>query len=274
MTTSTAPFDLLAPARVRLAEAQAAVGRTRSPLLAWERLATAALLPFEHVDSPTRRFCIGRWQLARRPAELCDTMQLAEHDGDHMFTSMPFSPKVRVVSSRPMTVGAAARFVADLATVLEVEALAREAVLRLRAWRPVATFASAITVVWAVTSVDRTPLGHLGGERMLLLQSMSLTGLIAEHLRGVKGHFGAGTRPRSRVQTIAACAEAWELAATQGLRLGEGLRWQPAKHYGAALRGKRFSEVPNPFAPVVEIYKRGYAVRAITGDNVTLMTAQ
>ena len=175
----------------------------------------------------------------------------------------------------PPTVAGCLAFASDVAGIEAAEALAREVVARLRVWRA----AQPSRVVWRVIGGPPRVAwsrGWLEWPTVFEVDDFD-AGIdpVAERVLGER--FGDRTHATtSAVLSDLSHRRLWDWRARRGDRLRtpalERLEAMLLKSMlPAAVDGRTFAEVPNPFGPLVGIWRLGYALDEITADAIEML---
>lgn len=261
----TPPFEesaarWLDPPRPALAEARAVVGTAATPAQAWDRAGAAGLLPgawavgFHTMRGATVRHRYGN---CRTPC-LCDPGTVAD---------------------RPARVHDVVVYASDAAGLGHAEALAREGLARLRPWGrqpPVDR------LVWAVSrgsarmrTVHLNALNPVRGKVQRALEArgdrtfFDTLGQFADVARAIRATGNPALQrlyPMGLVDLIALSAS-WDRACALDLTVPGGyVHPVPAE-------GRRFAELPDPFAPWRALWQTGYAPWVVTDEEGVLLAA-
>ncbi|MDB4994439.1 MAG: hypothetical protein JWM74_1871 [Myxococcaceae bacterium] len=255
--------QIMRPRRAKLAAAKSAVKGITDPVDAWAALSNVLPLPLS--TNPSRRFERAPFLLPK-PGE------------------PPTAPTLGVELTRsPPTIAACLALASDPAGILAAEDLAREAVRRLAPWGVPPLRATIWTVVpkWPLAAVQ-------GGEPVFNAVYMSLqmrppkrgnvlyldgafqtaATILAQHL---------AIRAAGDLVTLQLCgaftdavgfAARWQAAAGLGM-LAPKYEHAPGEHVPAA--GTPFSELPDPFEPLLELMHLGYWLSGATADALLLV---
>jgi len=188
----------------------------------WDDLAQRAILPEELAKDERRRF-------------VCET------------ANNPIWPKSRPPELlRPNDFRAVLALASDSTGVLAAERAARELVRRLQPWGPVCND----RIVWYFTSNSFDPV-YFG--RSIQFAADSVLWTFWEHRIDIDSMFPEikETNLPLIVQRIVQAYEGWFIASERHLS-----RFQP--EWIEVIKWRNFSDLPNPFEPLIEIWTRGY----------------
>jgi hypothetical protein len=216
-------------------EASFASGRS-----AWASLASRDLIPMKWVDDSERLF----------------------HQGSHKDLRCHPSPLMSVLLA------------ADLQGVVTVENMAREALARGRYWgRPVPS-----RVLWrlskALPHFDHDHLGEMpmGEELSDLSQGRRREFPISIVQRNSLPAFPFDSQVPSKLLQLIYNHRWWEFSVQKGrIVTKQTLEGFPSgMKLNPEVEGRLFSELPNPFTPALDIWKRGYALMGLTEEFVVI----
>jgi len=252
---------LLRPARPQLAEALFATQEARSATEAWYRLHQRGLLPPGWESAPARGFVF------------------VEEDGVRWGPLGSLHPPVHAI---PGSVEACVALASDPEGIQAAERLADECITAWAAWGVKAparrvwdvvlragppVFVSAPTVLEEAGAVVRYAHELAAWDRLVLVGDRLLTHAQAL-LDAQTGH-----RVRLDLADVFRDAWLWALACDEGLKVpvtDDDL----APHIPGALAGRRFADIPDPFAPWFALSDTGYLLRLVDRDELLLVAEQ
>lgn len=281
MTTDLDLARVLNPSRPRLDDARAVADdlATRDAAALWEALAARAVIPLDWVAHPARAFEDPRWRVSTEP-QPDGTVALpirgapgapSEDDAGLLALARAMAQRAgdaglhaaALERLAPPTVPACVAFASDPEGVATAEALAREVMARLAPW---ATPQPPL-VLWRVCGR-----WHVTGERAWgPLRVASTPRMILPRLGAAMRRRSGEDTPTWSARGDAVSAAAWRDAASSGRVVPATLLDGPLP---AAVAGRRFADLPDPFAPLVALWNTGYALEAITPRAVVLVCVE
>jgi hypothetical protein len=147
----------------------------------------------------------------------------------------------------PSTVAAVATIASDPHGVLRAELLGRELAERLKPWGAVCND----QVVWSFATQAPNYVGYLGLAYDSARDTVELS-LDEYSIDYQRFHNFDTPLPSLLVSRAVAASNAWEFAISHGLKIG-GPRWPLDRE-----RYSAFSELANPFQPLIELWLTGY----------------
>ena len=259
------------PERPALDAARRAVSGCVDARQAWETLATRGCIPESWIDAPLRRYRVGG-RAASHP-ETEPRVLLSE--GPNALPSR--------VQAQPWSIEDAALIAGDIAGVLAAEALAREAAVRLAPWDSGYEGEPPQRVVWRGAAPSWDPEHRELCFQPAPLLAKEVGGLVSRALFVANGHPPAlppaapedalpGDRP-SIVAWLLYEQAAWRAAVAMNLAVPAQRPEHP--NYRAKVRvslsGRRFAELASPFEPFLGVFRRGYALGAVTREAIALV---
>ncbi len=226
----------------------------------WESLATQGLVPERWAADGRRRFLVD-------PARLLD---------DDEVGSVPWEDGALATLPTPPSMQCLLAVAADPAGLEASEALAREALGRFGALcagteQPEATAWCAQGDAWALDGATLASVTTRPWESVRVALRAALAGVGDDPPREGDALVARAARPYSPHRVLQALdeedARRWARACVQGARVPAtaGVR---ARHVGCT-----FAELPDPWAPLVEAWARGYGLAAVCGE-AAVMVAQ
>lgn len=259
------PFEELAvhwldPPRPDLGEARAVVGAAATPAEAWDRVRAAGLLPAAWATE----FHTMRGAAVRHRYGNCRTPCLCDPG---------------TVADRPARVHDVVVYASDAEGIRHAEALAREGLARLHPWclRPPAD-----RLVWAVSrgtarmrDVHLNALNPVRGKVQRALKTrgdrtfFDALNRFADVKRAIRATGNPAFKrlhPIGLIDLIALSAS-WDRVCALDLTVPGGFV------YPVPAEGRRFAELPDPFAPWWALWQTGYAPWAVTDDAGVMLAA-
>jgi hypothetical protein len=272
---------MLRPERPRLALARAAVEGLTNPREAWEALATRGLIPDAWVADPSRVF-----RVARRCACCRGARRVWSGEGEFATSAECGACSARGVwfadAPQPATVAACVALAGDAAGLATAEALAREFVARAaprlpaaervvresaagpRAAVPWAAFTSSpARTVWQLGGpFSRPPRPHPGA---LLAQAAALA--LSGRPRAAHEDLPWPGGRLSGAPDSAASALADDLTAACWY-------WVSVREGVALPEWRALRDLADPFDPLLEIWRMGYALDAVSHEAFALIAPE
>lgn len=263
MDDSSLTAKLFLPARAQLALAQATVADLTDPAEAWETLAARGVVSPEWISDSDRVFA----EAEVPPALERGGSGQPSYEGIKQY--LENGPRLCDV---PPTVEFATLLASDVVGIETAEQVARETVRRLEPWGCPQSHRIAWRLVqretWETQPGDyrhMTAAVAVGGAFRPLERSMPAL------VRARKYAFGT---PEWRAAYSWECAAQWrELSRREVYIPSTSLEWARNSGYPevpSELKKKRFSELPNPFEPLLSLWAAGYALDVITPSVIVL----
>ncbi len=251
---------IFAPDRPRLAAAIDARVGTRNARVVWARLAERDVFPRGFAENPDREFgevCSACWRPgdARGPTVRCAAC------GDALGRAR----------SSPPSVALAVALASDPNGVAAAEALACEARARLAPW---GTRALSRVVWWWLPRDWVHSLGDArAAVRPYLFDDAEGAGVVAADARSI-----AAENPRFAALSARAVRDWRSVRSLAWDDTARAVGWAHLAERGDVIEyggptGQRFADLPNPFAPVSDIWSTGYALVRVTADAIVLGVA-
>lgn len=260
----------LEPDRPALDRARAAVRKIASPREACEALVAQGLLPTTFLSDGARRFAF-----TTAPKELC------EEDVTRLTVGLT-GRSVRA-APLPTTSALAAALAANAEAFVAAEVLAIEAAARLWPWANPRVACSAPTaIVWS--SYKRTSMLKKGRHHEVdgsFTAHYVTLGAIGQTAGSERGTWcptvGVSTRLMELASEYVLGSHAWKIAVENDAvvpgQYSMGYIGSPMSRTPAALVGKPFRALRDPFEPIVELWQRGYQLISLGKDAILLGVA-